>query len=193
MHFYIIKYFTVIIKEEPSKNSRILISLNLNDSSLSSWESSVENLTITVFRSRPDIIEYPANIPTSKYLQPNNCARSTSEMIVIWKIFNRWPKMCKIWGKLTAGDQKRRCAAAFTKYYPTDWAESIEAGPRPQLRPYGGPEQLRGGHGGHPAAERRGGDVVPPRDRHHGPGGRHQGGVHQLHQRHWSGGFKDLC
>ena len=61
MHFYIIKYFTVIIKEEPSKNSRILISLNLNDSSLSSWESSVENLTITVFRSRPDIMEYPEN------------------------------------------------------------------------------------------------------------------------------------
>ena len=69
MHFYIIKYFMVIIKEEPSKNSRILISLNLNDSSLSSWESSVENLTITVLRSRPDIIEYPTNIPTSKYIQ----------------------------------------------------------------------------------------------------------------------------
>ena len=64
----------VIIKEEPSKNSRILISLNLNDSSLSSWESSVENLTITVFRSRPDIIEYPAT--TSKYIQiivQDNC------------------------------------------------------------------------------------------------------------------------
>ena len=57
----------VIIKEEPSKNSRILISLNLNDSSLSSWESSVENLTITVFRSRPDIIEYPANINIKIY------------------------------------------------------------------------------------------------------------------------------
>ena len=66
----------VIIKEEPSKNSRILISLNLNDSSLSSWESSAENLTITVLRSRPDIIEYPTNIPTSKYIQiivQDNC------------------------------------------------------------------------------------------------------------------------